>query len=72
LADAFKAHGLPYDLSQITYFLGRETLLATSHGEMKQFEEQVFAFLTKNSQSATRYFNIPPQRVVEIGMQIDL
>jgi KUP system potassium uptake protein len=34
--------------------------------------EAVFSFLTRNSQNATRYFGIPPERVVEIGMQIDL
>ena len=65
-------HDLGFSTKQITYYLGRETLLATSHGEMGQREEQLFAFLTKNSQNATRYFAIPPERVVEIGMQIDL
>lgn len=65
-------HKLGFSPAQITYYLGRETLLATSHGEMGQREEQLFAFLTKNSQNATRYFAIPPERVVEIGMQIDL
>lgn len=63
---------LGFSAKQVTYYLGRETLLATSHGEMGQREEQLFAFLTKNSQNATRYFGIPPERVVEIGMQIDL
>jgi KUP system potassium uptake protein len=69
---AFRKYDLPYQLSTVTYYLGRETLLATSHGEMSRREEQLFAFLTRNSQNATRYFGIPPQRVVEIGMQIDL
>jgi KUP system potassium uptake protein len=63
---------LPVRLERVTYYLGRETLLATSHGEMSKREEQLFAFLTRNSQNATRYFGIPPERVVEIGMQIDL
>ena len=68
----FARHELGFSAKQVTYYLGRETLLATSHGEMGQREEQLFAFLTKNSQNATRYFAIPPERVVEIGMQIDL
>jgi K+ transporter len=34
--------------------------------------EQLFAFLTRNSQQASGFFAIPPQRVVEIGMQVDL
>jgi KUP system potassium uptake protein len=72
LAAIVRRYELPLSATQVTYYLGRETLLATSHGEMGQREEQLFAFLTKNSQNATRYFAIPPERVVEIGMQIDL
>jgi KUP system potassium uptake protein len=63
---------LPFSLEDVTYFLGRETLLATSRGQMGQREEAIFSFLTRNSQNATRYFCIPPERVVEIGMHVDL
>jgi KUP system potassium uptake protein len=69
---AIAKYGLPFQLEDVTYFLGRETLLATSKGEMGPREEALFGFLTRNSQNATRYFGIPPERVVEIGMQIDL
>jgi KUP system potassium uptake protein len=69
---AISDHGLPVVASEVTYFLGRETLLAMPHGNMGRREEELFAFLTRNSQNATRYFGIPPERVVELGMQIDL
>jgi KUP system potassium uptake protein len=72
LTDAISRFGLPFVLDEVTYFLGRETLLATSEGEMGAAEESLFAFLSRNSQNATRYFCIPPERVVEIGMQVDL
>jgi KUP system potassium uptake protein len=72
LAEVIEAHQLPFQLKDVTYFLGRETLLATNAGQMAAREEGVFAFLSRNSQSATRYFCIPPQRVVEVGMQVDL
>ncbi len=72
LAVAARAFHLPIDPRKVTYYLGRETLLATSQGEMGQRAEQLFAFLSRNSQNATRYFGIPPERVVEIGMQVDL
>jgi KUP system potassium uptake protein len=39
---------------------------------MGAWSESLFAFLTKNSQRATRYFGIPAEQVVEIGMQVDL
>src|SRR5690606_24768520 len=63
---------LPVEPEDVTYFLWRETLLAMHDGNMGRREELLFGFLTRNSQSATRYFGIPPEPVVEIGMQIDL
>jgi KUP system potassium uptake protein len=72
LEAAVREHDLPVRLEEVTYFLGRETLLAMPHGKMGRREETLFAFLTRNSQNATRYFGIPPERVVELGMQIDL
>ncbi len=72
LEAAIRRYQLPLQLKDVTYFLGRETVLATSAGEMGPREEALFAFLTRNSTNATRYFGIPPERVVEIGMQVDL
>jgi KUP system potassium uptake protein len=72
LQDAVQRFDLPFSLSDVTYYLGRETLLATGAGQMSRRAEQLFAFMSRNSQTAPRYFGIPPQRVVEIGMQIDL
>lgn len=70
--EAIRAFDLPFQLDDVTYYLGRETLLATTKGEMGPRAESLFAFLTRNSQTASRYFGIPAERVVEIGMQIDL
>ena len=72
LQEAIRSFNLPFDLEDVTYYLGRETLLATTKGEMGPRAERLFAFLTRNSQTASRYFGIPAERVVEIGMQIDL
>jgi KUP system potassium uptake protein len=72
LSEAIARFGLSFTLADVTYFLGRETLLATNEGEMGEAEETLFAFFSRNAQNATRYFGIPPERVVEIGMQVDL
>jgi KUP system potassium uptake protein len=72
LAVAIRAFRLPFSVDDITYYLGRETVLAATEGEMGLQEERLFAFLTRNAQQATRFFGIPPERVVEIGMQVDL
>lgn len=72
LKEAIRILDLPFSLDDVTYYLGRETLLATNRGSMGKRAERLFAFLTRNSQQATGFFGIPPERVVEIGMQVDL
>ncbi|MGO9835062.1 MAG: potassium transporter Kup [Polyangiaceae bacterium] len=69
LLDAAK---LPFDLTDATYFVGRETFLAGRLGKMGPISEGLFAFLSRNARSATTWFEIPHEQVVEMGMQIDL
>jgi KUP system potassium uptake protein len=63
---------LPVDLEDATYFLGRETFLVGKGGKMGVFSEGLFAFLSKNARSPTSWFSIPPDQVIEVGMQMDL
>jgi KUP system potassium uptake protein len=72
LARAVERFSLPIDLKDVTYYLGRETFLATSAGQMGAVSESLFAFLARNAKPATTMFGIPPTQVVEIGSQIDL
>jgi len=72
LEQALAENGLPIELKDTTYYLGRETFLATEKGEMGPFAENIFAYMVRNAQRATAYFNIPPDRVVELGIQVDL
>ncbi|HEY8073384.1 MAG TPA: potassium transporter Kup, partial [Labilithrix sp.] len=67
-----KQKGLSPKLDDVTYFVGRETILALPGGKMGEWEEGLFAFLSRNSRPATSYFRLPPDQVVEIGTQIDL
>ena len=63
---------LPCELADATYYLGRETFLATSQGALGPVRERIFSFLSRNAASATSYFAIPPEQVIELGTQIDL
>jgi KUP system potassium uptake protein len=65
-------HGLPIDFADMTYYVGRETFLATERGRMGRITEGIFAFMSRNAGTATAYFALPPARVVELGIQIDL
>jgi KUP system potassium uptake protein len=64
--------GLSIDPETTTFFLGREALLLSDKSRMKRWRKSLFAFMSRNAQTATTYFNIPPSRVIEIGMQIEL
>jgi KUP system potassium uptake protein len=72
LAAARRECRFTFDLTDATYYLGRETFLATKKGELGAITEQLFAFLSRNAASATSYFAIPPEQVIELGTQIDL
>jgi KUP system potassium uptake protein len=64
--------GLVIDMDKTTFVLGRETLLATPRPGMALWREHLFAAMSRNAQRATTFFNIPPDRVMEIGVQIEL
>jgi KUP system potassium uptake protein len=64
--------GLEVDPDQVTFFLGRETLLATNRPGMAIWRERLFAVLARNARRATKFFCLPPERVVELGTEIEL
>ncbi len=67
-----RAGGLPVDLDDVTYFLGRETLIVTHRPGMARWRERLFAALSKNAVRAVTFFRLPPERVVELGIQVEL
>lgn len=60
------------DATDLTYFVGRETLIPTDKPGMAIWRERLFALMSRNAQRATTYFNIPSKEVIEIGTQIEL
>jgi KUP system potassium uptake protein len=65
-------HHIQISEHETTYFLGRDILLTNGPAKMAPWRKSLFAFLSRNSVSATSYFGIPPDRVIEIGMQVSL
>lgn len=65
-------YGIYTEDDKITYYLGRDILLTNGPEAMMGWRKTLFAFLLRNSLSATAYFGIPPDRVVEMGMQVEL
>jgi KUP system potassium uptake protein len=64
--------GLDFDPMRTTFFLGRETLLFAPGTAMRPWRKRVFAFLSRNAHDASKYFHIPPNRVIELGIQVQL
>ena len=67
-----KARGLQVDEEDITFFLGRETILVSDHPGMAKWRESLFVFMSKNAVRATAFFRLPPDRVVELGVQVEI
>ncbi|MDQ7834194.1 MAG: potassium transporter Kup [Humidesulfovibrio sp.] len=67
-----RAHGLDIELSNTTFFLGRETLLTGGPTKMASWRKNLFAYMSRNAWNATTFFGIPPGRVVELGSQVEL
>jgi len=64
--------GLQTDPASTTFFLGRESLFTTGKSKMAQWRKVLFSMLSRNAMNPTNYFDIPPDRVIEIGTQVRL
>ncbi len=64
--------GLVSRTNDTSYYLGRETLIITGRLGMARWRKVLFAFLSRNARPANAFFQIPPNRVVELGTQIEM
>ncbi len=64
--------GLSFDLMQTTFFLGRETLIPARRSELRRWQAALFIAMQAAALSATRFFRIPANRVVEMGTQVEI
>ena len=67
-----KGHGLDFSLMETSFFLSRQTLVPTQAQGMALWREKLFAAMSRNAASATAFFKIPTNRVVELGTRIEL
>jgi KUP system potassium uptake protein len=67
-----KAPGLELKPAEISYFLGRESMIASPKWGMAIWREKLFIWMSKNSTNAASFFRIPSNRVVELGAQVEL
>ena len=64
--------GLPFDLMDTTFFLSRESIVATDRPGMALWRDKLFAFMQRNAIPATAFFQIPGNRLIELGTQVEI
>jgi KUP system potassium uptake protein len=63
---------VPVDPEDVTFFLGRETIVVTKRPGMAVWREHLFVLMARNAVRATAFFRLPPERVVELGVQVEM
>jgi KUP system potassium uptake protein len=64
--------GVPIDDEDLTFFLGRETIVVGRRPGMATWREKLFVLMSRNAVRATAFFKLPPERVVELGVQVEM
>jgi KUP system potassium uptake protein len=70
--DMLREKGLKINMDNTTFFLGRETIIPSKKNAIAQLRDKLFVFMSNNSQRATEFFNLPPNRVFEVGTQVEI
>jgi KUP system potassium uptake protein len=64
--------GLHLDIAQVSFFLGSERIIASRLPGMALWREKLFVVMSRNATSAANFFGLPPERIVELGSQIEI
>ena len=69
---ALQDHGVAIDLADVSFFLGRESLVFTGKSKMSLPRKIFFKLMSQNAVAASAFFKLPPGRVIELGMQVEI
>jgi KUP system potassium uptake protein len=72
ILDACRERKLDINIDAATFFLGRETLIASDRPGMALWREHLFSFMSRNALRATAFYRIPANQVFEVGAQVEL
>jgi len=64
--------GGPFEMIQTSFFLSRQTLLSAESPGMAVWRERLFAWMMRNAATPMQFFNLPTNRVVELGSQVEI
>lgn len=66
------AHDLPFEMMETSFFIARQTVISTPGGGMMPWRERLFATMSRNARGAADYYQIPTNRVIELGTQVEI
>ncbi|MBL7671686.1 MAG: potassium transporter Kup [Bdellovibrionaceae bacterium] len=72
ILEACRQNDIHFRVHETTFVLGRETILQGSIPHMSLWREKLFALMSKNAQRPTAFFKIPPNQVIEVGIQVEI
>jgi KUP system potassium uptake protein len=64
--------GLEFDMMETSFFIARQTVISTPGGGMAVWRERLFVAMSRNARDAADYYKIPPNRVIELGTQVEI
>lgn len=64
--------GEPFNMMETSFFIARQTLISTPGEGMAMWRERLFVMMSRNARGAADYYQIPPNRVIELGTQVEI
>ncbi|MBA5685823.1 potassium transporter Kup [Rugamonas apoptosis] len=65
-------HGLPFEMMETSFFIARQTVISTPGAGMAPWREHLFVAMSRNARGAADYYQIPSNRVIELGTQVEI
>jgi KUP system potassium uptake protein len=67
-----EGHGLPFEMMETSFFIARQTVISAPKGGMAPWREHLFVAMSRNARGAADYYQIPTNRVIELGTQVEI
>ncbi len=72
ILDQCQHHGLPFEMMETSFFIARQTVISAPGGGMAPWREHLYVAMSRNARGAADYYQIPPNRVIELGTQVEI
>lgn len=72
ILEACREKGIHFPIQETTFVLGRETILPKGTHNLSVWREKIFAFMSRNAERPSAFFKIPPNQVIEVGIQVEI